>query len=664
MMRRSLRNTRQSGSRNSDETPTSEESTTVDDGITTSARPRKTKTKIPKRSAETAEDFSESDAAPAHKKRKVTTSASSTRNSNRKGDAQLYQRLFGNGSAVPPETAPCNPPSRAHNADYHRPLLLDSHQRRASLLRWFDSVSTARSMPWRKAWIDPRAAPELSAAELRQRLERRAYEVWISEIMLQQTRVAAVIEYWNRWMAQWPTIQDLAAADPDDVLATWRGLGYYSRATRIHQAAKIVCGDSQMSGLLPHNVDELVAKVPGVGRYTAGAISAIVFGRAAPMVDGNVLRVLSRQLGVFGDVKADKSVIDLLWAAADGLVKAVAGDLEDDEEAIDKPEEQANDRPGRWGQALMELGSTICIPKPNCAACPISSSCRAYSEGLQIAVKKGLAPREKITKRTDPPRLDDIEDSCGFCKPFEEFLQDEEGGEDVKSPATVTTKGAKDKPRPKTQTTLQAFAFAPSTRAKKPNTSSNSGSGPDTLSPAAMDVITAHARKFPVKVVKKAVREEETLVCAIRRSGDGRYLIHRRPAKGLLAGLWEFPSYVLPPDHENTAKARKHDAERYAAGLAAVDAKPGGGGGGRKSAKLSRRGLRHVGELGSVPWLFSHLRLTMHVHLFELEDGGHPNSTSDGAPGMPSRWSDAVDDESMGTGMRKCWDLVKEANGH
>ncbi|KAI1494425.1 DNA glycosylase [Biscogniauxia mediterranea] len=692
MMRRSLRNTRQSGSRNSDETPTTEESTTVDDGITTSARPRKTKTKIPKRSTEADGDFSESDAAPAHKKRKVAASASSARNSNRKGDAQLYQRLFGNGSALPPETAaPCNPPSRAHNADYHRPLLLDSRQHRASLLRWFDSVSTARSMPWRKAWIDPRAAPELSsAAELRQRLERRAYEVWISEIMLQQTRVAVVIDYWNRWMAQWPTIQDLAAADPDDVLAAWRGLGYYSRATRIHQAAKIVCGDSQMGGLLPHDVDELVAKVPGVGRYTAGAISAIVFGRAAPMVDGNVLRVLSRQLGVFGDVKADKSVIDLLWAAADGLVKAVAGDLEDDEEeAIGNPEEQANDRPGRWGQALMELGSTICVPKPNCAACPISSSCRAYSEGLQIAVEKGLAPREKkITRRANPPRLDDIEDSCGFCKPFEEFSQDEEGGEDVKSPATTTTTttkgGTKDnKPRPKNQTTLlQAFAFAPpspspSTRAKKPNSSSNSL--PDnTLSPAAMDVITAHARKFPVKVAKKAVREEETLVCAIRRAGDGKYLIHRRPAKGLLAGLWEFPSYVLPPGHENTAKARRDDAERYAAGLAAVvvDAKkPGGGGGGgggsRKSAaKLSRRGLglRHVGELGSVPWLFSHLRLTMHVHLFELEDGGHhpdSNSTSDGAPGgMPSRWSDAVDDESMGTGMRKCWDLVKEANGH
>ncbi|KAI0593772.1 DNA glycosylase [Biscogniauxia sp. FL1348] len=673
-MRRSLRNTRKLSPHKSDETPPAEESTAVDDGVKTSARPRrtKTKTKTQKRCTEAAqlsdaldsgdEDFTEQDVAPARKKRRVA--ASTPRNSNRKGDAQLYQRLFSNVSAVPPETAPCGPPSRAHNADYHRPLLLDSRQQRASLLSWFDSVSTARSMPWRKAWIDPRAAPELSAAELRQRLERRAYEVWISEIMLQQTRVAVVIDYWNRWMAQWPTIQDLAAAEPDDVLAAWRGLGYYSRATRIHQAARIVCEDSQMSGLLPHNVDELVAKVPGVGRYTAGAISAIVFGRAAPMVDGNVLRVLSRQLGVFGDVKADKPVIDLLWAAADGLVKAVAGDLEDGEETMNDSEEQANDRPGRWGQALMELGSTICIPKPNCAACPISSSCRAYSQGLQIAVKKGLAPKGETTSRTKTPQPGDIEDSCGFCKPFEEFSQDEEGGEDAKSPAGTATKGTKDKPRPRNQTTLQAFAFAPSTRAKKPNSSSSSSSS-DILSPAAMDVITAHARKFPVKVVKKTVREEQTLVCAIRRSGDGKYLIRRRPAKGLLAGLWEFPSYILPPDYENTAKARKSDAERYVAGLAGVDAKPGGGG---KPAKASRRGLglRHVGELGSVPWLFSHLRLTMHVHLFELEeDRGFPDSASDGgAPGTPSRWSGAVDDESMGTGMRKCWDLVKEANSN
>ncbi|KAI5928240.1 DNA glycosylase [Camillea tinctor] len=659
-MRRSSRNIRQLHSPKLDETSVAEESTTEEeDGVKTYTRVKKTKsTKRVIKTAQASEasdnddgEFTEPDATPVRKKRKVTVS--STRNSNRKGDAQVYERLFSSCSTVPTRAIPCNPPIRAHSTNYHRPLLLDSRRHRASLLSWFDSVSTARSMPWRKAWIDPRAAPESTAAELRQRLERRAYEVWISEIMLQQTRVAVVIDYWNRWMDKWPTIQDLAAAGPDEVLAAWRGLGYYSRATRIHQAAKLVCEDSQMNGLLPHNVDELVAKVPGVGRYTAGAISAIVFGRAAPMVDGNVLRVLSRQLGVFGDVKTDKSVIDLLWAAADGLVKAVANDLEDDE-AVNDSGEHANDRPGRWGQALMELGSTICIPKPNCAACPISSSCRAYSEGLQIAVKRGLAPKEKTTSQTNFPRINDIEDSCGFCKPFEEFSQDDEGGEDTKSAAPTTTKGTKDKVRPKNQTTLQAFAFTPSTRAKKLN-DPDSGLG-TALSPAAMDVITAHARKFPIKVVKKAVREEETLVCAIRRSSDGQYLIHRRPAKGLLAGLWEFPSSILAPDYKNTAKARKSDAECYAAGLVGAANAKGG-----KPAKSS---LRHVGELGSVPWLFSHLRLTMHVHLFELEEGGNPDSTSDGTCGVTGRWSNAVDDESMGTGMRKCWNLVKEANGH
>ncbi|KAF9876116.1 g-specific adenine glycosylase [Colletotrichum karsti] len=556
---------------------------------------------------------------PQPKRRKVEKAKKPTKSE----AAKLHASLLGPSGELTEKDA-CPPPSRTHAVSYHRPLLLDvssGRDGRDSLLAWFDSISTTRGMPWRKAWIDPASIPDPS--ELRAALERRAYEVWISEIMLQQTRVAVVIDYWNKWMARWPTIQDLAAADPEDVLSAWRGLGYYSRATRIHEAAKLVVADEKFEGLMPADTAELEAKVPGVGRYTAGAISAIVFGRAAPMVDGNVLRVLSRQLGVFGNVKTDKMVIDLLWAAADALVKAVARDAD----GIDETKPPTSDRPGRWGQALMELGSTVCTPKPNCGECPITATCRAYAEGLLLATRSKKAPK-----------VEDIEDLCSICEPFEE--EADEGvasGEDSdaapKKPVKAT-KGKKSAPGPK-QATLSAF-FTSKSAAKVEDSPKTQAVDAKTL-----EVIANHARKFPLKVVKKAVREEEALVCAIRRP-DGRLLIHRRPEKGLLAGLWELPSHTLPAGSSNTAASRKKDAQAYVSGLVSGGGKPK---------------LRHAGELGSVPWLFSHLKLTMHVHLFEAD--GSDDFVSSHAR---HKWAtvEEMEDESMGTGMRKCWALVKE----
>ena len=570
---------------------------------------------------------SEADAhAPRSKKRKTTRSG-------KKGhsNAQLYARLFDgatSGQAVP---GSCRLPGRVHGMSYHRPLLLDSRQHRASLLTWFDSVSTSRGMPWRKPWSELASACTGDASTAHQQLERRAYEVWISEIMLQQTRVAVVIEYWNRWMKKWPTIQDLAAAEPDEVLAAWRGLGYYSRATRIREAAKLVTGDPEMRGRLPASAGELQAKVPGVGRYTAGAISAIVFGQAAPMVDGNVLRVLSRQTGLLGDVKTNKTVIDFLWAAADALVKAVARDSPDGEDLDACREAPASDRPGRWGQALMELGSTICSPKPNCVACPVTSTCRAYTEGLQLSVQKGLAPDDLAPAIVTPAPVD-IEDCCDICNSFEEVVVEKE--------SDTPSKGKKSSA--KKQKSLQSFSFARAGTSQKPSL----------LGSNAAEEIANHAKRFPVKTVKKPVREEETLVCAIRHN-DGRYLIRKRPQKGLLAGLWEFPSYDLPTPKDSTPKTRKRDASQHVTTLI---------GNTSPKAKNSRTSsIKHVRELGSVPWLFSHIKLTMHVHLFEFDNTeANPGGSSFDSDGY-CRWSDAVDDESMGTGMRKCWALVKQA---
>ncbi|KAI0914571.1 DNA glycosylase [Ustulina deusta] len=583
------------------------------------------------------DDYQSSDQELPKKKRKII---SRSKSGQKNGNLQVFRQLFSVDRAAS-DIQPCQLPRRIHNIDYHRPLLLDNRKGRAELLRWFDSVSSHRSMPWRKPWVDPRVDAD-DPALLRQKLEQRAYEVWISEIMLQQTRVAVVIDYWNRWMEKWPTIHELAAAGSDDVLAAWRGLGYYSRATRIHDAAKLVCEDSVMKGLLPSSVDTLVAKVPGVGRYTAGAISAIVFGEASPMVDGNVLRVLSRQLGLLGNVKTDKSVIDLLWAAADSLVKAVAQDS-CDEETASAGQEQISNRPGRWGQALMELGSTICTPKPDCEACPISENCRAYSEGLQLASTRGLAPKDIRTDfNSGPPP--DIEDSCNLCKPFEEVAKDGgDGDSEIVSTSKNNTSRSKARPQASRQATLSAF-FTQSSESKE-----TTRSVPIELTRAGLVAIVDHARKFPVKVIKKAVKEQETLVCAIHRS-DGRYLIHRRPQKGLLAGLWEFPSWIVPENYENTPTAYKRAAELYAS--AVLDPA-------LKSQALTHPKLKYVRELGSVPWIFSHLKLTMHVFLFELKC---PKGGFDTLPNTDDRWSESVEDESMGTGMRKCWELVQEVN--
>jgi A/G-specific adenine glycosylase len=481
-------------------------------------------------------------------------------------------------------------------------------------------------MPWRKAWINPKTISD--PTELRETLEKRAYEVWISEIMLQQTRVATVIDYWTRWMAKWPTIHDLAAAKPEDVLATWSGLGYYSRATRIHEAAKLAVGDPSMKGLLPSSTKELEAKMPGVGRYTAGALSSVVFGIPSPMVDGNVLRVLSRQLGIHGNIKTSKAVIDTIWAAADALVKATS-ELDGDDGIINS---EPNDRPGRWGQALMELGSTICTPNPNCSQCPITSTCRVYKEG-ELRAKKS---------KDTSPRIVDIEDACILCEPFEEDVED---SDDDSTQGKKRSNTKKTDAKQSKQATLTAFAFT-----RKAVNSSSSPSSPSTTasatSKATAEAITSYARRFPVKAIKKAVREEETLVCAIRR-GDGHYLIHRRPLKGLLAGLWEFPSKLLEATAKMDKKKREQLALEYVSGLL-------------HSSKASKKPkISYEGELGSVPWLFSHIKLTMHVHLFTVGDDA---AVVEDDEEQPRRWVIDVDAlESMGTGMRKCWDMVKAA---
>lgn len=216
------------------------------------------------------------------------------------------------------------------------------------------------------------------AADLPWREDQDAYRVWLSEIMLQQTQVATVIPYFHRFLDAFPTVHDLASASQDVVLKQWEGLGYYSRARNLHRTAQIVSRD--LAGQFPVTVDGLL-KLPGVGRYTAGAIASIAFDQRAPVLDGNVIRVFSRLFDIQDDV-SQTATQKQLWSIAEDLVP--------------------QDTPGDYNQALMELGRTICKPKsPSCDGCPIAAHCAAYAAGVQeerpIKKKKAPIPHYDVT---------------------------------------------------------------------------------------------------------------------------------------------------------------------------------------------------------------------------------------------------------------------------
>jgi A/G-specific adenine glycosylase len=204
---------------------------------------------------------------------------------------------------------------------------------RSQLLAWYDTH--ARNLPWRK--------------------DRDPYRVWISEIMLQQTRVAAVIEHYHEFLRRFPTVQKLAAAREASVLAAWSGLGYYRRARMLHAAAKIIVRGHD--GKFPSGAAEWL-DLPGIGRYTAAAIASIAFGEPVAVVDGNVERVLQRILG-------KRLPGEKIWEAADALLD--------------------RNRPGDFNQAMMEVGATVCTPRaPACLTCPIVNLCATRGEPMPL----------------------------------------------------------------------------------------------------------------------------------------------------------------------------------------------------------------------------------------------------------------------------------------
>nr|XP_019604934.1 PREDICTED: adenine DNA glycosylase isoform X4 [Rhinolophus sinicus] len=360
----------------------------------------------------------------------------------------------------------------------------------------------ARTTPPSKRWA--RDATWEAKGEVD--LDRRAYAVWVSEVMLQQTQVATVINYYTRWMQKWPTLQDLASASLEEVNQLWAGLGYYSRGRRLQEGARKVrqwgrLGApgprvspnlepshpnqvvEELGGHVPRTAETLQRLLPGVGRYTAGAIASIAFGQATGVVDGNVVRVLCRVRAIGADASSTL-VSQQLWSLAQQLVDPA--------------------RPGDFNQAAMELGATVCTPqRPLCSQCPVQSLCRAHQR----------VEREQLLTSQSLPGSLDVEEcapntgQCQLCAPPTEPWDQ--------------TLGVANFPR--------------------------------------------KASRRPPREECSAICVLEQP----RALGDARILLVQRPNSGLLAGLWEFPSVTAAPSGQCQRKALLQELRSWAGPLPA-----------------------------------------------------------------------------------------------
>ncbi|KAJ8306398.1 hypothetical protein KUTeg_016943 [Tegillarca granosa] len=420
---------------------------------------------------------------------------------------------------------------------------------RQKLLHWYDK--NKRVLPWRQKAQDGD-------------LNQRAYAVWVSEIMLQQTQVATVIDYYNRWMTKWPTVQDLATASLEEVNEMWSGLGYYSRGRRLLEGAKKVV--EELEGEMPKTAESLLKSLPGVGRYTAGAIASIAYGEVTGLVDGNVIRVLSR-IRMIGADSMSQPIILLRSKFAGSHANTIVD----------------TERAGDFNQGLMELGATVCTPKsPSCEACPVQSLCLAFRKTFILPVlsdnvefeKEKSAGRLTKTKSSDSNTLPDIEcaaDKCSLCIPTEESWDSSLG-----------------------------------------------------------------VQNYPRKGKKKAAREERTAVCIVCQNcpqdNSTKYFFTQRPEKGLLAGLWEFPSLKCEAEEDENFVVKSML---------------------KNSCGLVVDSLHDMVDVGEVVHIFSHIHQTYIVKAATVNEG----EVSDENCKMSTKWltQDEMKDAAISTAMRKVY---------
>jgi A/G-specific adenine glycosylase len=245
-------------------------------------------------------------------------------------------------------------------------------------LKWFSK--NARDLPWRRT--------------------RDPYAIWVSEIMLQQTQVKTVIPFWNRWLRELPTIEAAAQASSAKIHKLWEGLGYYTRVRNLQKAAQVIA--EKNDGKFPEKFDDALA-LPGIGRYTAGAICSIAFNEPTPILDGNVIRVLTRIFGIAENPKA-KETNARLWQLAEELVSIAGGarirrtPTQNPGSTESRPTDEHNC--SHLNQSLMELGALICTPRnPQCLICPVKNLCIAFKEN-RVDELPNLGKREAATART------------------------------------------------------------------------------------------------------------------------------------------------------------------------------------------------------------------------------------------------------------------------
>ena len=377
------------------------------------------------------------------------------------------------------------------------------------------------------------------------------YGTWVSEVMLQQTRVETVIDYYNRWMTAFPTVESLSKATDAEVNSLWAGLGYYRRARMLHQGSKYIMNECQ--GKLPSTIEGLL-KVPGIGSYTAGAISSIAFNDTSALVDGNVLRVFSRLFAIACSPK-DPAFIKKSWDIANYLIEGC-------------------DSPSDFNQGLMELGATICVPKsPGCERCPMSEVC--YTKNLAsfyVDIQKDLnqkqfsskdklkpipllsskeKPLKKSKKETQIIKLDfqedenSVNDSLDRCKEEHRHIEDSQCQE-------ITCEICQEKGINAIFNVLEALMKQDST-----------------------DITKSVVEAFPLKAEKKESKVEHLYVglielpiikenCKHLSDEYSWYLMRKRPDRGLLANQWEFPWIKIPgkPNKEDLDLNKKGEKDK------------------------------------------------------------------------------------------------------
>uniref|UniRef100_F6XCV7 Adenine DNA glycosylase n=1 Tax=Ornithorhynchus anatinus TaxID=9258 RepID=F6XCV7_ORNAN len=471
---------------------------------------------------------------------------------------------------------------------------------RSRLLTWYDRAK--RDLPWRR-----RAASEPDP-------DRRAYAVWVSEIMLQQTQVATVIDYYNRWMQKWPTLPELAGASLEEVNQMWAGLGYYSRGRRLQEGAHKVM--VELGGHVPRTAEELRKLLPGVGKYTAGAIASIAFGQVTSVVDGNVIRVLCRLRGIGAD-PSSPVVSQQLWSLAQRLVDP--------------------QRPGDFNQASMELGAIVCTPRaPLCSECPVRELCWARQK---VERDQALASQRLLSSRSLRASRD-IEDcagaagQCPLCLPPTEPWNRELG---------VTNLPLKPRRRPPrveraaTCVLEQQQAGPGGNRfllVQRPSsgTSWRHGGGPEEREPGERRLGRVDGESWSPSGggtdASDPLKLEGSVGGWSRSPCQALTVISPPPRAGLLAGFWEFPCVPTGPSEQKRRQAL----------LEALRARTGG--------PVPAAGLKRLGEVGGtgraglgfgataprlaasptpgvgfpqVVHVFSHIQLTYEVYGLALE---------------------------------------------